>query len=46
MAYRGMSKKMIKKNIKLLSKIYGKDLTDEEIENGLDEVISNKEESK
>ena len=46
MAYRGISKKIIKRNIKLLSKIYGKDLTDDEIEKGLDEVIGNGEESK
>ena len=43
MAYRGISKKIIKRNIKLLSKIYCKDLTDDEIEKGLDEVIGNGE---
>jgi hypothetical protein len=39
MTYRGMSKDIIRKNIKRLAKVYGQKLTDEEIDKGLDEVI-------
>lgn len=39
MTYRGMSKDIIRKNIKRFAKVYGQKLTDEEIDKGLDEVI-------
>ena len=39
MTYRGMSKEIIRKNIKRLAKMYGQKLTEEEIDKGLDEVI-------
>ena len=39
MTYRGMSKDIIRKNIKRLAKMYGQKLTEEENDKGLDEDI-------